>query len=91
VRCAKVDLFQGRVNRIWHRAVGMSGCANCIDDLGELEISRRSGHGFLQPDGFDESLSAFLGLLGFHHCALHCGLRAIRIFPEEIDPSASSA
>src|ERR1700676_1105605 len=51
VRCAKDDLLQGRVNRVWHRAVGMSGYADCIDDLGGQEISKRSGDGFFQPDG----------------------------------------
>jgi hypothetical protein len=86
VRSAEDDLLQGRVNRIWHRAVGY---ADYIDDLGDLEtISRRSGDRFFQPDGSGESLGAFLELLGSHHCAVHCGVRAVRIFPEEMNPSA---
>lgn len=79
------DLLQGRVNRIWHHVVRY---ADCIDDLGDLEISRPSGNGFFQPDGSDESLCAFLRILGFHHCAVRCGFRTVRIFPEEMNPSA---
>jgi hypothetical protein len=86
VRCAKDDLLQGGVVRIWLRAVGY---AHCVDDLGNLEISRRSGDGFFQPDGLGESLGAFLGLLGSHRSPVHCGLRSVRIFPEEMKPTAS--
>jgi hypothetical protein len=82
---AKDDLLQGRVNRIWHHVVRY---ADCIDDLGDLEISRPSGNGFFQPDGSDESLCAFLGLLGFHHCAVRSGFRTACIFREEMNPSA---
>jgi hypothetical protein len=88
VRCAKDDLLQGRVNRIYHRAFGMSGNAGCIHDLGKLEISRNV---LFQPDGSGESLGAFHVLLGFHYCAVHCGLRDVRISPEEMNPSPSVA
>jgi hypothetical protein len=69
----------------------MFGCADCIDDLGAMEPSRRWDYGFFQPDGFGESLGAFLELLGVFHCAFHCGLRAVRIFPEAMSRSASDA
>src|SRR5215469_2567342 len=80
------DLLQGPVNRIWRRAVGMSGYADCIDDLGEPEIAGRRGDGFFQPAGS----GAFAGLLGFPHCAVHRGLRTVGMFPEEMNPAASA-
>ena len=66
----------------------MFGCAGCIDDLGESEISGRRDDGFIQPDGFGKPPGAFLGLLDSYHCAVHCGLRTVRIFAEEMILSA---
>ena len=75
---------------IIQRIASFTSFREAHDSIGELFpfVITYGAVGRQGPVGSGESLGAFLELLGSHHCAVHCGVRAVRIFPEEMNPSA---